>query len=152
VRIEGVLLPGEAPARVFREKLESGAKLRWLAEKDPAFRDQNPIVFSNSMAVSDLPRSGQTLAPGAIVGPFPSAGGWAVGTVRDVEPQKPTPFEECRGQVLAAMRSEQGRLAITTALARLESQAHIEIADGARAVVAAQLEEWLGHSRDSDTP
>jgi hypothetical protein len=84
------------------------------------------------------------LAPGRILGPLPAGEDFAVATVLEVEAVATTPLDRCRDKVLAAMKRDRTHEAMARAVAQLESAARIEVEDGAREVVAARIEAWLG--------
>jgi hypothetical protein len=67
-----------------------------------------------------------------------------VATVLEVEAVATTPLDRCRDKVLAAMKRDRTHEAMARAVAQLESAARIEVEDGAREVVAARIEAWLG--------
>jgi hypothetical protein len=155
VRADGVLLADEASARKFREQLDSGAKLRWLADRSPGVKDPKPALFDDWVAPAALGLSAADLTPGRIVGPLAVQGAWAVASIQKIESVRPTPLEKCRSDVLAAMRAARTRELMTRALARLESAAKIKVADGARETIAARISAWTGRPsaalRDADS-
>jgi peptidylprolyl isomerase len=146
VQADGVLLADEASAQRFRDQIDAGAKLRWLADRTPEIRDPKPALFAGWIAPAVLGLAPSELTAGRVVGPFPSGDAWAVATVVSVETVAPTPLDQCTPKVVAAMKRDRTHEAITEALARLESAATIRVAADARETVATRVDEWLGRT------
>lgn len=143
LKVSGVVLSGPDAARSFRQRLEAGAQLGWLAERTPEVVDRSPAMFANWLAPEELGLDDAPEEPGQLIGPFEIPGGWAVARVSDVSRRAPLPLDQCRPQVLAAMKSERMQEAMTTSLSRLEDEATLKIADGAEAVVKEGIDRWL---------
>ncbi len=147
VRLEAALLSDEAAARRFRQQLDGGAKLKWLAGRTAEVTDANPARFADWVKPEDLGLPAADLAPGRIAGPFPVDGAWAVATVTRLEDVQPLPLEKCRDQVLAAMKRERVRQLMTGAIDRLRAASRIDVANGATDVIETRLAEWRGGAR-----
>jgi hypothetical protein len=150
IRAEGVFLESEEASRRFREGLESGARLSWLAARTPEVSDPSPAVFSDWLDAELLGVSG--VERGKILGPMEIEGSWAVAKVLEMKSAGPTPLDQCRSQVLGKMKSEQMRKAMGEAMATLESQAEIEVLDGAHREIERRVNAWLGTSTMSENP
>lgn len=149
IRAEGVFLESEEASRKFRETLEGGARLSWLATRTPGVSDPSPAVFSDWLDADALGVSGAE--KGTILGPAEIEGTWAVAKVLEVESVEPIPLNQCQSQVLAKMKGEQMRKAMGEAMATLESQAEIEVADGAHGEIEQRVNAWLGTSTMSES-
>ena len=144
VMADGVLLKDEAAAKRFRQQLEAGAKLRWLADRTSEVQDAKPPVFADWVEPKNLGLVPSQLVPGGIVGPLPMQGAWAVASITKIETPQPMPLDRCRDSVITAMKGERTREIMTRAVTRLESAAKIKVADGAHATVSARVDAWLG--------
>lgn len=139
VRTEAAVLSTEAAARRFREKVEGGAKLRWLAEREPTVEDPRPAAYAGWMAPAEVGLSGPDAQPGTVVGPLQIEGGWAVVRVAEVEAVGLAPLEQCREMVIAAMKSERMQRAMKDAFDRLEAGAEVELAPDVHDTIASTL-------------
>ncbi len=147
VRLDAVLLSDEAAAGRFRQQLEGGAKLKWLAGRTAEVADASPARFADWVKPEDLGLSAADLAPGRLVGPFPVEDAWAVASVSRLEDVQPLPLDKCRDQVIAAMKRERVRQLMTGAIDRLRAASRVDVANGATDIIAARLAEWRGGAR-----
>lgn len=152
IRAEGALLENEGAAHRFRQKLEDGAGLDWLAARTPEVRDPDPAIFSGWLEPDVLGVSEVRLEKGAILGPMELEGMWAVAKVLAVETADPVPLDQCRDQVMGAMKNDRMHEAMRQAISQLESQAEIEVLEGALGRIEGRIDEWLGTSAASLSP
>jgi peptidyl-prolyl cis-trans isomerase C len=148
VRADGVLLSSEETARTFRQRLDAGAQLGWLADRTKDVVDRDPAMFSGWLTPEQLGASGERLRVGQLVGPFDAGGRWAVARVSDTEDVAPLPLEKCRAQVLARLKAERQHDAMTASVAKLRKAAAIEVAEGARQTVQRAIDQWMGAGKD----
>ncbi|MBZ0267165.1 peptidyl-prolyl cis-trans isomerase [bacterium] len=141
VRAEGVFLRDEASATRFRQRLEAGAQLGWLADRTKEVTERSPALFADWMEPSDL---GAKDVPerGAITGPFQAGGSWAVARVVEVQAGQVVPLERCRPRVLGRMKSELLEETMRKALGRLEDQAKIRMEDNAVELAQQHINRW----------
>jgi hypothetical protein len=150
IKADGVLLSEEAAAREFRENLEKGASVKWLAERSPEVMDARPAVFQDWLDPETLGAPGGAIEPGTVLGPAMIGEGWAVAKVVQVEPPRPIPLDACRNLVAKKLRAEKRHDAVSRALALLESQTEIEVESGAQGLIREHLDRWLsGGSPDT---
>jgi hypothetical protein len=142
IRAEGVFLESEEASREFLEKIEGGARLNWLATRTAEVSDPSPAIFSDWLDADVLGISG--VERGMILGPMKIEGAWAVARVLEIESVEPIPLDQCRGQVVGKMKGAEMRKAMGEAMATLESQAEIEVADGAYGEIERRVSVWLG--------
>ncbi len=139
IKVQSVLAETAETARRFRDEMDAGAQLKWLASRSPSEVDSIPPfptdwVDAGVVGLKDTPP-----VEGAVVGPIELPGGWAVARIVAVERSGPAPLETCREAVLRAMRGARIRQAIQDAFARLESATEIRILEGARQLTADRL-------------
>lgn len=139
VKVQSVLAKKEETAQRLRDEMRSGAQLKWLASRTPEEVDATPPFSTDWVSAGALGLAGQALVEGAAVGPLESPGGWAVAQIVAVERPVPAPLEDCRDEVLRAMKGARLRQSIKDSLARLESATDIRILDGAKQLAAARL-------------
>jgi hypothetical protein len=139
-------LADEESAREFRRQVESGADVGWLAERAAGVVDPSPAAYAGWVSAEALGLAADELREGALLGPVPVDGAWAVLKIRAVEPVGPIPLDQCRDRVLAMMKNERSEEVMRDAIGRLEAQTEIRIEEGAREVVAMWIDDWAGAS------
>jgi len=152
LRAEGVVLADMESATRFREKLEEGAKLRWLVERTPEVQDANPTLFNDWIEPEELGLEKGEASKGAIIGPLPLEEGWGIAQVTQVESPAPLPLERCHDEVVAMMQRERSREEMNRALETLEKEAEIDVPDDAEDLVAIRIDEWRGTSTTPEMP
>lgn len=139
IKVDSALLKDEASARAFHDRLQQGAKFRWLvgrtAEIQPGIRPF-PAEWVEPQALGLKP--GETTA-GQVLEPYEVPGGWAVAVVSEVESVAPSPLATSRDRVLSLMRTQHTRDVLAEALRRLEAATPTRILPDAQALVAGEL-------------
>lgn len=143
VRADAVVLSDEGAAKRFRDQLQGGTKLKWLAARTPEVTDAAPARFSDWVDPRILGLTGPA-KPGQVVGPVPGESGFLVATVTRVETPQPAPLSECRDRVVDALKRQRVQELMTRAIEKLRSSARVEIAEGAKEAIGARLEIWKG--------
>lgn len=143
VRVEGVLLRDEASATRFRQRVEAGSQMGWLADRTKEVVDARPARLADWMEPSEIGLDADKAQNGAVVGPLAMDGAWAVARVLEMRPGQIVPLERCRGRVLSKMKTERLEFAMQDALARLEDQASVRIVDDADRLVREQIDRWV---------
>lgn len=138
IKVKSVFIEKEADARQFREELKQGAGLKWLATQHPEIPDDPPYP-TDWMDTDQLDLGGRPPVEGAILGPTPLRGGFAIAEITAVEETATRPLQECRDEVVRALRSERTHQEIEDALSRLQKATKVAVADGARDKVEARL-------------
>ena len=141
-RVAGAHLQDEASALAFREALEGGASVAWLAERAPGVVDPDPVAYADWIETRDL-GIGREAEDGEIIGPLETEGVWAVVKVTATESVSPTPLPECQQAVLASMKRDRMGEVLADALARLEEASEIEVLPDAHDVIDVRLAQWL---------
>lgn len=145
IKVSSVLI-GDAPSAVeFREKLERGAKLKWLSERAKGVVEIDPPAFSGWLEPGVFGE--KDAVDMNVVGPMQTEGGFVVGTVDAVERVQVPSLEECRRQVLRAMRNRRSQGTIQGALERLEAASEVEIAPGAEERIAERVRSWVPETK-----
>jgi peptidyl-prolyl cis-trans isomerase C len=139
VKVQSVLARDAETARRFRDEMDAGAQLKWLASRAPSKVDSIPPFSTDWVGIDVIGLKGTPPAEGAAVGPIELPGGWAVARVIAVERSAPAALATCRDAVLRAMRGARNRQLIHDAFARLESATEIRIVDGAKQLTADRL-------------
>jgi hypothetical protein len=143
VKVDGVFLDTRESAVEFKKGLDEGARVGWLAERSPGVVDPKPAIYADWLPPDVLGGLGVDLTKGAVVGPFVLREAWTVVKIVDVQDVKPTPFEECKDKVAAAVKNEHRRESLHRALERLKAQADIRVEDDAEKRIAGRIETWL---------
>jgi len=146
VRAMGAYLEDAESARRFREKVEAGADVDWLAARAEGVVDPTPAAFAGWMSPEALGLEHGDVRAGSVLGPVPVENGWAVARIAAVEPVEPRPLAECRERVLSMMKNERSQEGISAAIRRLEEQADIRVESGARDETTMWIDEWAGVS------
>lgn len=142
VRVEGVLLQDQASATRFRQRLEAGAQLGWLAERTREVTDANPARFADWQDPADLGADAASMEAGDIAGPLAMDGGWAVVRVLEARPGRTVPLERCRPNVLARMNGELLHETMKNAIGRLEEQSSVKMEKNALQLAQEQIDRW----------
>ena len=142
LKVQSVLLEGEEPARLFKERLDQGAQMDWLADRTAEVQENVAAIPTTWLIPSMIglePGAGEV---GMILDPMEVPGGWVVAQITEMETVEPIPLEECRDEVLRRLKAEQLSGSISDSVRRLEEAADIQTAPDAVARIAAHLEEW----------
>ena len=143
VKLDGVFLVDRDTAVDFKEKLDAGAQLGWLADRTEGIQDPEPEIFIDHLEASVFDELGIELKKGAILGPFVIREAWAVAKVLDLEVVEPTPLDRCADKVRMAVKGERMKEVVGSALEQLEMQSEIEIEKDAMHRISDRLDEWL---------
>ena len=142
IKLQSAILESEERAKRFREGLESGAKVKWLASRTEGVVEVNPSLYTGWQEGSPEEFQGQSMESGKVLGPSEVWGGWLVAKVTAVEEAGPLPFDECRSQVLKQMKMRKNSEVLNEAMARLEESVEIEIVEGAHGIIDDRLRHW----------
>lgn len=148
VKVQSVLAKSVETARRFRDEMDAGAQLKWLASRSPSEVDSIPPFPADWVDLKTLGLKGTPPVEGAAVGPLELPGGWAVARIVAVEQSRPAPLETCREAVLRAMRGAWMKQSINEAFARLRSATEIRILEGAKQLTSDRLLRL--HARSSE--
>jgi peptidyl-prolyl cis-trans isomerase C len=146
VRAQGAYLADPESARRFREKVESGADVAWLAARADGVVDAAPAALAGWVSAASLGLEPADVRVGSVLGPVAVEEGWAVARIAAMEPVEPRPLSECRDRVVAMMTNERSEEVVSEAIRRLEEQAEIRIESGAPDEVTMWIDEWAGVS------
>jgi hypothetical protein len=122
--------------------MDAGAGLKWLVGRSPGEVDSHPPFPGDWVEANELGLRDQPLVKGGAVGPLEMQGGWAVAQIVAVERSAPPELEECRDQVLKAMKAARVRQTIADALKRLESATAIRILEGGTDAVGVRIQRF----------
>jgi peptidyl-prolyl cis-trans isomerase C len=139
VKVQSVFSKDADTVQRFREEVDRGAGLEWLAERSPAGIDSVPPFPTGWVEMDALGLKGQQPVKGTVIGPMELRGGWALAEITAVEQPAPAKLADCRDRVVQAMKASRIRQAIEDALARLESATEIRIEQGAEDAVAERI-------------
>lgn len=142
VKVESVILQNEDAARTFKQRLDQGAEMDWLAGRTAEVMENVSAIPTTWLLPSMIGLEPGEARVGLVMDAMEVPGGWVVAKVTDLEETAPVPLEECRDEVLRRYRAERTRTAITDGVKMLEEAAEIEIAPGAEEIVAEYLVEW----------
>lgn len=142
VKVESIMLQNEEAARLFKSRLDQGAEMKWLANRTSEIIENMSAIPTTWLMPAMIGLAPGEARVGLILEPMEVPGGWVVAAIREMEETRPTPFEECRSELLRRMRAERTENAIVDAVKLLEHNARIEIAPGAEERIAAHLVEW----------
>jgi hypothetical protein len=145
VKADGVFLGDRAAAVEFKQKLEAGTNMSWLADRTAAVTDPKPDIFADWLGPEVLGGLGLDLQKGMIVGPFVIRESWAVAKIVDLDAAKPTPLATCQKEVATSMKNAHMRESVHRALAQLEAQADIRVEPNAEKLIAGRIDEWLAN-------
>ncbi len=139
LKVQSVLLEKKGAADIFKQRLDQGAELSWLAKRTSEVRQDAAALPATWLQPSMLGlRPGEARA-GQILDPYEVPGGWVVAVVTEVEPPAPRPLADCREELLLRMKAQRTRESIAEVVARLEAGTTVRIVPGAEAVVRERL-------------
>jgi len=139
IKVDSALLKDEAAARAFHDRLQQGAKFRWLVGRTPEVQPEIRPFPAEWIEPQALGLKPEGVAAGQVLEPYEVPGGWAVAVVSELEKATPAPLAASRERVLAMMRAQRTREVLAEALRRLEAATPIRILPDARALVAGEL-------------
>jgi peptidyl-prolyl cis-trans isomerase C len=142
VKVLSVLTKDADTAKRFRDEMDRGAGLKWLADRSPGEVDSiAPFpagwIDADAVGLKDRPP-----VKGTAVGPMELPGGWALAEILAVEQPEPTKFDDCKDKVVQAMKGHRVRQALQDALSRLESATEIRIEQGATDAIAERIKQF----------
>lgn len=142
VRVESVILADEEAARLFKQRLDQGAAMDWLADRTAEVLDEVSALPTTWLLPSMIGLQPGEARQGLVLDAMEVPGGWVCARIIEMEETEPVPLEECRDEVLRRLRAERTRNAVTDAVRQLQDAAVIEMMPDAEAVVADHLVEW----------
>lgn len=142
VKVQSVILEAEEPARLFKERLDQGAQMAWLADRTAEVLDEVAAIPTTWLIPSMIGIEPSQAKIGLILDPMEVPGGWVVAQITDVEETTPVPLTECRDEVLRRLKAEQISGSVVDSIRRLVEAADIVTVPDAVELVTAHLEEW----------
>jgi peptidyl-prolyl cis-trans isomerase D len=137
-----VVLPDEAAARAFAQKVAAGTAFAQAAQQagfgaaDIALGDQSKDAYQRTASPA-VANAVFGAAKGATVGPVKGPIGWHVVKVEDVKTTGARPLEAVRGEIVQAIEQRKAQEALADLAGRIEAA----VADGASFEEVAQKEK-----------
>ena len=142
VRVESVMLENEDAARTFKQRLDQGAAMDWLADRTAEVLPNVAALPTTWLQPSMIGLRPEQVRQGLVLDALEVPGGWVVARIVEVERADPVPLEQCRDEVLRRYRAQRTTNAVTDAIRQLEDAAVIELVPDADAIVADHLVQW----------
>lgn len=142
LKVESTILENEEAARLFKQRLDQGAEMGWLADRTTEVLENVAALPATWLLPGMIGLQPGQARVGLVLEPLGVPGGWVVAKIVEMEDTQPVPLEECRDEVLRRLRGERTTTAVTDAVRKLKDAAVIEIVPDAEALVADHLVEW----------
>jgi len=139
LKVQSVLLEKQAAATTFKQRLDQGADMTWLAKRTTDVRQDAAALPTTWLQPSMIGLKPGEARAGQILEPFEVPGGWVVAVVTEIEQPTPRPLADCREELLLRMKAQRTRENIAEAVARLEAATTVRIVPGAEAIVRERL-------------
>jgi len=147
VKVRSVLVTRTETAKRFRDEIDKGASLAWLATTAAADVDSVSPIPGDWMDPADLGLKDSALVRGTGLGPIQVPGGWAVAQITDVDRPGPAALADCQDDVVEAMKKTHYRDEIKDAISQLQAATRVEILPGARDTVASRIQRIRASQR-----
>ncbi|MDO9170593.1 MAG: peptidylprolyl isomerase, partial [bacterium] len=139
LKVQSVLLEKQSAAVTFKQRLDQGAEMTWLAKRTSEVRKDAAALPTTWLQPSMIGLKPGEARPGQVLDPYEVPGGWVVAVVTEIEQPTPRTLADCREDLLLRMKAQRTRENIADAVARLEAATTVRIVPGAEAVVRGRL-------------
>jgi hypothetical protein len=139
LKVQSVLLEKKEAADTFKQRLDQGAEMSWLAKRTAEVRQDAAALPTTWLQPEMLGLKQGEARAGQILDPYEVPGGWVVAVVTEIEQPVPRPLADCREDLLLRMKAQRTRENIADAVARLEASTSVRIVPGAETVVRDRL-------------
>ncbi|MDO9693358.1 MAG: peptidylprolyl isomerase [Candidatus Latescibacteria bacterium] len=139
LKVQSVLLEKQRDAETFKQRLDQGAEMTWLAKRTSEVRKDAAALPTTWLQPSMIGLKPGEARPGQVLDPYEVPGGWVVAVVTEIEQPVPRTLADCREDLLLRMKAQRTRENIADAFARLEAATTVRIVPGAETIVRDRL-------------